>query len=97
MTPAHPRRPSALHATLLAQPGTDYQPDAWPAHDGTWQGSVRYDAGPLYVTVQGPSAALRELAAALVAAADQADQHTATPPAAPATDDPDPMPEGVAS
>jgi hypothetical protein len=92
MMPTYPRRESALHASLLAQPGSDYEPDAWQNAAGVWHGAVGYDAGPLWFTIQGSPASLRELAAALTAAADQADQHTA---ADPATSNPDPEPEGV--
>jgi hypothetical protein len=88
--PAYPPRPSTLHATLLAQPGTGYQPDAWQTTAGAWHGSIRYDAGVLYLTIQGPPPALRELAAALTAAADQADQH-ATAAAAEQTELPVPL------
>jgi hypothetical protein len=79
MMPAHPYPTSTLHASLLVQPDSDYQPDAWQTLAGAWHGSVSYDAANLWFTIQGPPAGLRELAAALVAAADQADQHTSDP------------------
>ena len=67
-------RASALHASFLAQPDTAYQADAWQTSDGRWHGSVRYTPAGLMVTIQGPPGALRELAAALHAAADLADR-----------------------
>jgi hypothetical protein len=46
----------------------------WPNSEGVWHASVRFDAGGYSTAhVQGEPAALRELAAALVLAADQAD------------------------
>jgi hypothetical protein len=46
----------------------------WPNSRGVWHASVRFDAGGYsYGHIQGQPAALRELAAALVLAADQAD------------------------
>ena len=51
----------------------------WHSTDGVLNASVRFDAGGYSSGhIQGPPAALRELAAALVQAADRAD-----PPAAP--------------
>jgi hypothetical protein len=82
MMPAHPHPTSTLHATLLADPTSDYQPDAWQTCAGAWHGWVGLDAGPLWFTIQGPPAGLRALAVALAAAADAADQHTADPQAA---------------
>jgi hypothetical protein len=52
----------------------------WWTSDGVLNASVRFDAGGYSSAhIQGPLAALRELAAALVDAADRAD-----PPAVPA-------------
>jgi hypothetical protein len=46
----------------------------WPNDAGVWHASVRFDAGGYSCGhIQGEPAALRELAAALVQAADQAD------------------------
>jgi len=92
MMPSYPRRTSTLHATLLAQPGTRYEAEGWQTYQGAWHGAVRYADGPLLVTIQGPPEALRELAAALTSAADQADQHVTDP-------DPEPAPaaEGVSA
>ena len=41
---------------------------------GRWRASVWFDRWLTTVSIQGPAAALRELAAALVAAADQAEE-----------------------
>jgi hypothetical protein len=52
----------------------------WHSSDGVLNASVRFDAGGYSSAhLQGPPAALRELAAALIQAADQTD-----PPAVPA-------------
>ena len=49
----------------------------WPNDAGVWHASVRFDAGGYSCGhLQGEPAALRELAAALIQAADQADQDT---------------------
>jgi hypothetical protein len=47
----------------------------WPNDAGVWHASVRFDAGGYScAAIQGQPAALRELAAALIEAADRADQ-----------------------
>ncbi len=100
MTHPYPPRPSTLHASLLAYPGTGYEPDAFQTTAGSWHGAVGYRAGALAFTIQGPPVALRELAAALHAAADQADEHTAADqakqPAAEQPDEPATLPEPAA-
>jgi hypothetical protein len=54
----------------------------WPNDAGVWHASVRFDAGGYSCGhIQGEPVALRELAAALVQAADQADASAATAPA----------------
>ena len=54
----------------------------WPNEAGAWHASVRFDAGGYSSGhIQGEPAALRELAAALVQAADQADASAAAAPA----------------
>jgi hypothetical protein len=54
----------------------------WPNDNGVWHASVRFDAGGYSSAhIQGPPAALRELAAALVEAADQADASAIPAPA----------------
>jgi hypothetical protein len=51
----------------------------WPNDAGVWHASVRFDAGGYSCGhIQGEPAALRELATALIEAADQADA-SATP------------------
>jgi hypothetical protein len=72
MMPAY-RRSSVVYTSLLLGEGTRYQPDAWPAHDGSIRCSVEFDPGAGRCCLQGPPAALRELAAALIQAADLAD------------------------
>ena len=67
------RRSSVVYTSLLLGEGTGYQADAWPAHDGSIRCSVEFDPGAGRCCLQGRPAALRELAAALVLAADKAD------------------------
>jgi hypothetical protein len=73
MMPAHPS-PSSFSLAFLAEPGTRYQASRWRTHDGEVNGSVSYYKPGCPFTIQGPPAALRELAAALVRAADLADR-----------------------
>jgi hypothetical protein len=72
--------PSSLAVTLLAEPATAWQPARFLTEQGQWYAALRYDRREADFTVQGPPAALRELAAALVVAAELAEQ------AAPASD-----------
>jgi hypothetical protein len=88
MMPAHPSR-SSVQVSLLAEPGTRYQTAPWLAHDGEPNGSVRYWPPGGSFTIQGPPAALRELAAALTLAAEQTEQAFPVQPAGVAA------PEGV--
>jgi hypothetical protein len=74
MMQAHPTSPTAVYVSLLAYQGTRYQPDCWVASDGEPNSSLRYDHGALALTIQGRPAALRELAAALVQAAELTEQ-----------------------
>ncbi len=54
----------------------------WPNDKGVWHASVRFDAGGYSSGhIQGQPAALRELAAALLNAADQADAAAVRAPA----------------
>jgi hypothetical protein len=54
----------------------------WPNSAGVWHASVGFDAGGFSSAhIQGQPAALRELAAALVLAADQADTAATAAPA----------------
>jgi hypothetical protein len=84
---AHPM--PAISLGLIVRPGTLYDLYHWQADDGGRRASVGFNAGGAsHGHLQGPPAALRELAAALTAAADQADT----------ADHPDPaLVEGVAS
>ena len=89
MMPAHPS-PSSFSLAFLAEPGTRYETSPWLAHDGEANGSVSYYKPGCPFTIQGPPAALRELAAALVRAAEQTEQAYPVRAAAVAA------PEGVA-
>jgi hypothetical protein len=73
---------------IIVVPGATYDSHHhWHASDGVLNASVRFEVGgSSSAHLQGPPAALRELAAALVDAADQAD------PPVPAA----PVVEGVA-
>jgi hypothetical protein len=73
MMPSHPS-PSSFSFAFLAEPGTHYQTSAWRAHDGEANGSVSYWKPGCPFTIQGPPAALRELAAALNRSADETEQ-----------------------
>ena len=54
----------------------------WPNSAGVWHASVGFDAGGYSSAhIQGEPAALRELAAALIDAADQADTAATAAPA----------------
>jgi hypothetical protein len=89
MMHAHPM--PAISLGLLIRPGTRYDTHHhWRAEDGALHASVGFDAGGTsHGHIQGPPAALRALAAALIEAADRAE----------ASDDPAPamaVVEGVA-
>jgi hypothetical protein len=60
---------------IIVPAGASYDPSHhWPNDAGVWHASVRFDAGGYSSAhVQGEPAALRELAAALLDAAAQAD------------------------
>jgi major membrane immunogen (membrane-anchored lipoprotein) len=84
---AHPM--PAISLALIVRVGTVYDGHYhWRSDDGELRASVSFDAGGTsYGHIQGPPAALRELAAALIEAADRAD----------ASETPDPvLVEGVA-
>jgi hypothetical protein len=68
------RMPS-ISLGLIVAVGADYDSHHhWPNEAGVWHASVRFDAGGYSCGhIQGEPAALRELAAALIQAADQAD------------------------
>jgi hypothetical protein len=69
---------------LILRPGVAYDTHHhWRAEDGELRASVGFDAGGTsHGHIQGPPAALRELAAALVEAADPADASEDPAPAA---------------
>jgi hypothetical protein len=60
---------------LIVPAGANYNTSHhWPNDAGVWHASVRFDAGGYScASIQGQPAALRELGAALIQAADQAD------------------------
>ena len=67
------RMPS-ISLGLIVPVGADYDSHHhWPNDAGIWHASVRFDAGGSWGHIQGEPAALRELGAALMRAADQAD------------------------
>ena len=69
------RSSSVVYTSLLLGQGTHYQPEAWPANDGSIRSSVDFEpGGGSRCCLQGTPAALRELAAALSQAADQAEE-----------------------
>jgi hypothetical protein len=81
------RMPSISLGIIVPTGATYDSHHHWHSTDGVLNASVRFDAGGYSSAhIQGPPAALRELAAALTLAADLAD-----PAAAPA-----PVVEGVA-
>jgi hypothetical protein len=64
---------------IVVPAGAAYDRHHWRTETGTVQASVRFEAGGhANAHVQGPPAALRQLAAALVKAADLADQPSTT-------------------
>ncbi|HZA79987.1 MAG TPA: hypothetical protein VFC13_00745 [Actinomycetes bacterium] len=76
------RMPSISLGIILPTGATYDGHHHWWTREGVLCASVRFDAGGYSSAhIQGPPAALRELAAALVEAADQADA-AATPAAA---------------
>ena len=74
------RMPS-LSLEIIVVPGASYDSHHhWHSSDGVLNASVRFDAGGYSSAhLQGPPAALRELAAALTLAADLADADTLAP------------------
>ena len=74
---------------IVVPTGVAYDSHNWRTETGAVRASVRFEAGGHANThIQGPSAALRQLAAALVRAADLADHTDQAATAA--------LPEGVA-
>jgi major membrane immunogen (membrane-anchored lipoprotein) len=78
--PTHPM--PAISLGILLRGGTIHDLYHWRNEAGELRASVGFDAGGTsHAHLQGPPAALRELAAALVEAADQADASTVPAPA----------------
>jgi hypothetical protein len=77
----HPDRMPSLSLGIIVVPGAVYDSHHhWRTDTGALRASVRFEAGGYSsASIQGDPAALRELAAALLDAADRAD-----PPAVPA-------------
>jgi hypothetical protein len=77
----HPDRMPSVSLGLIVPTGATYDSHHhWHSRDGVLNASVRFDAGGYSNGhIQGEPAALRELAAALVEAADQADPDRAVP------------------
>jgi hypothetical protein len=68
------RMPSISLGLILATGASYNTSHHWTNDAGVWHTSVGFDAGGYSCGhIQGPPAALRELAAALIDAADQAD------------------------
>jgi hypothetical protein len=83
----HPDRIPTISVGIIVPTDAEYDcSHHWPNSRGVWHASVRFDAGGYSTAhIQGEPAALRELAAALHLAADQADtaeQADATRPTA---------------
>jgi hypothetical protein len=74
MMPSDPT--PSIDVGILLRPGAGYDASHhWRSEDGRWNASIRFRTGGYNrVSIQGPAAALRELAAALVAAAGQAEE-----------------------
>ena len=72
----HPDRMPSVSLSIIVPPGADYErPYHWRTELGALRASIQFRAGGYsYTAIQGPPAGLRELAAALVEAADQAEQ-----------------------
>jgi hypothetical protein len=70
-----PDRSPSISVGIIVPVGARYDAHHhWRTDVGGWRASVRFDAGGYSnAHIQGPPAALRELAAALHLAADQAD------------------------
>ena len=69
------RMPS-ISLGIIVPAGASYDPSYhWRTDTGALRASVRFQVGGYsYATIQGDPAALRELAAALIQAADQAEE-----------------------
>jgi hypothetical protein len=81
MMHAHPM--PAISLGLIVRPGAAYDTHHhWRNEAGELRASVGFDAGGIsHGHIQGPPTALRELAAALIEAADRADAYDSPAPA----------------
>ena len=71
----HPDPMPSLSVSIIVPAGASYQPYHWRTDLGALRASVQLRAGGYsYAAIQGPPAGLRELAAALVEAAEQAEE-----------------------
>ena len=72
----HPDRMPSLSVSILVPPGANYHDRYhWRTDLGALRASTQFRAGGYsYAAIQGDPAALRELAAALTAAADEAEE-----------------------
>jgi hypothetical protein len=72
----HPDRIPSLSVSILVPPGANYHDRYhWRTDLGALRASIQFRAGGYsYAAIQGDPAALRELAAALTAAADEAEE-----------------------
>ena len=72
----HPDRMPSLSVSILVPPGANYHDRyRWRTDLGALRASVQFRAGGYsYAAIQGEPTALRELAVALTAAADEAEQ-----------------------
>jgi hypothetical protein len=76
------RMPSITLGIIVPAGATYDSHHHWHSTDGVLNASVRFDAGGYSSAhIQGPPAALRELAAALTLAADRADPRAVSAPA----------------
>ena len=75
----HPDRMPSISLGVIVPAGASYDSHHhWRTDTGARRASVRLEVGGYsYATIQGDPTALRELAAALIQAADQADEEAA--------------------
>ena len=78
----HPDRMPSMSLGLIVPTGATYDSHHWHSSDGLLNASIRFEAGGYSSGhIQGEPAALRELAAALTLAADQAEADRCEPEA----------------
>jgi hypothetical protein len=72
----HPDRMPSISLGVIVPAGAIYDSHHhWRTDTGALRASIRFEVGGYsYATIQGDPAALRELAAALIEAADQAEE-----------------------